>query len=142
MSECIFCAIVRGELPASRVYEDEHTLAFMDLRQPNPGHVLVICKQHADMVYELDDEQAGAVFRTAAKVARAVKAAYQPDGLNLWQSNGRAAGQEVPHFHIHVFARKQGDELFKVYNYPPPATPREALEEMAERIRASLDGRG
>lgn len=141
MSECLFCQIAAGKQPASKVYEDDEVLAFMDLRQPNPGHVLVIPRVHRKDVFELEDDLACHLFRVSARIARAVQAAYQPDGLNLWQSNGEAAGQEIFHFHIHVFARMTGDRLFYVYNVPPGPERRAALDSMAAELRAALERR-
>src|SRR5215207_2244758 len=92
MANCVFCKIVAKQIPASVVYEDESTLAFMDLGQVNPGHVLVAAKAHAETVYELDVAQAAALFRTVAKVARAVRDAFTPQGLSIYQANGSAAG--------------------------------------------------
>ncbi|MEO8719125.1 MAG: HIT domain-containing protein, partial [Burkholderiales bacterium] len=107
-ADCVFCKLVAKQIPASIVYEDESTLAFMDLGQVNPGHVLVACKAHADNIYALDEAQAAAVFRTAVRVARAVRAAFNPEGLSVYQANGKPAGQTVPHFHLHVLPRHEG----------------------------------
>ena len=82
MENCVFCRIARGELPASKVYEDEHTLAIMDIQSVNPGHMLVLVKPHRDNVYTLDDELAGAAMKTAARMARAALAV--PTGMT-WQ---------------------------------------------------------
>jgi histidine triad (HIT) family protein len=142
MSACLFCEIAAGRQPASRVYEDDEVLAFMDLRQPNPGHVLVIPRAHRPDVFALEEELACHLFRVSARIARAVQAAYHPDGLNLWQSNGEAAGQEIFHFHIHVFARMAGDRLFYVYPVPPGPERRERLDEMAAALRATLGAGG
>src|SRR5688572_297028 len=92
---CVFCRIMKKEIPASVVYEDDHTLAFMDLGQVNPGHVLVALKAHAENIYALDDAQAAAVFRSAARVARAIRTAFAPQGLSVYQANGAPAGQTV-----------------------------------------------
>ena len=81
MQDCVFCKIVAGQIPSTRVYEDEHTLAFMDIGQVNPGHVLVAVKNHADNLYALDDAQAAAVARSCARVARAIRDAFRPEGL-------------------------------------------------------------
>src|SRR4051812_36747610 len=81
MAQCVFCRIVAKEIPASVVYEDADTLAFMDLGQVNPGHVLVAAKAHAENIYALDDAQASAVFRTAAKLARSLRDTFSPQGL-------------------------------------------------------------
>jgi len=109
MPECIFCQIVLGQSPASRVYEDEHTLAFMDLQQATEGHVLVIPKRHVENIYELDEETTARLFHSVVRVARAMRASLQPLGLNLWQANGRAAGQSVFHAHVHLLPRREGD---------------------------------
>src|SRR6266498_3240778 len=97
-SNCVFCKIVAKQIPATVVHEDADTLAFMDIGQVNPGHVLVAAKSHADNIYALDDAQAGAVFRGAALVARAIRAAFSPPGLSVYQANGKPAGQTVFHF--------------------------------------------
>jgi len=135
-TDCIFCKLVAKQIPASIVYEDEATLAFMDLGQVNPGHVLVASKAHAENVYELDEAQAGAVFRTVARVARAVRAAFDPPGLSVYQANGKPAGQTVFHFHLHVLPRHDGDGMQLVWPVKNP--PRERLEEYCAQIRARL----
>lgn len=113
--DCVFCRIIRGELDSAIVYEDESTLAFMDLRQSNEGHVLVVPKRHFEQICDLDDDTASALAGTVCKVARAVRRVYAPDGLSIWQSNGPAAFQEVPHVHWHVFPRYKDDGHLVVY---------------------------
>lgn len=134
--DCVFCKLVARQIPASIVYEDEAALAFMDLGQVNPGHVLVASKAHAANIYELDDAQAAAVFRAAARVARAVRAAFDPPGLSLYQANGAPAGQTVFHFHLHVLPRHDGDGMQLVWPVKNP--PREQLEANCAKIRARL----
>jgi histidine triad (HIT) family protein len=136
MSDCIFCRIVAKEIPATVVHEDEHTLAFMDIGHVNPGHVLVAVKKHADNIFALDDAQAAAVFRSAAKVARAIRAAFEPQGLSVYQANGKSAGQTVLHLHLHLVPRYEGDGMALVWPVKNP--PREKLVEYAEKIRAKL----
>ncbi len=136
MDDCVFCRIVRGEIPSTRIWEDELTLAFMDIGSVNPGHMLVATKAHVEDIYGVPDETAGALMRTAARVARAVRTALSPDGLSLYQANGPAAGQTVFHVHIHVLPRWQGDPMDLVW---PVRNPERAeLEETAARIRAAL----
>jgi histidine triad (HIT) family protein len=135
-ADCIFCKLVAKQIPASVVYEDETTFAFMDLGQVNPGHVLVACKAHADNIYELDDAQAAAVFRAAARVARAIRAAFDAPGLSIYQANGKPAGQTVFHFHLHVLPRHDGDGMQLVWPVKNP--PREQLEAYCAKIRAKL----
>lgn len=138
MSPCVFCRIVAREIPATVVHEDEHVLAFMDLGQVNPGHVLVAVKAHADNLYELTDAQAGAVLRAAARVARAIRDAFKPEGLSVYQANGAAAGQTVFHYHVHLVPRHDGDGM--ALTWPVKNPPREQLEACAAKIRASLPG--
>jgi histidine triad (HIT) family protein len=136
MSDCVFCKIVAGQIPSTRVYEDEHTLAFMDIGQVNPGHVLVAVKKHADNLYALDDAQAAALARTSARVARAIRDAFKPEGLSVYQANGKAAGQTVFHYHVHLLPRHAGDGM--ELTWPVKNPPREKLEDYAARIRAGL----
>ena len=138
MSECVFCRIVARQIPATIVHEDDQTLAFMDLGQVNPGHVLVAVKKHAENLYALDDAQAGAVLRAAARVARAIRDAFQPEGLSVYQANGSAAGQTVLHYHVHLVPRHAGDGM--ALSWPVKNPPREKLEAYAARIRQSLPG--
>jgi histidine triad (HIT) family protein len=91
--QCIFCKIVAGDIPAAKVYEDALTVAFMDIGQVNPGHVLVASKRHAVTVLDLTPEEAAAVMQTAQRVAAAAEAAFAPDGITLFQANGAAGGQ-------------------------------------------------
>ena len=134
--DCIFCAIAERRAPAEMIFEDEQTMAFMDINPANPGHTLVIPKQHMRDIYELDEEMTTAVMRTAVRVAKAIEAALQPDGLNLLQSNGQAGGQAVFHFHMHVIPRWYGDGLHLAR--PPVRRERQAVEEVAARIKAHL----
>lgn len=136
MSECVFCKIVAKQIPAIVVHEDAHTLAFMDIGQVNPGHVLVAAKAHADDIYALDDAHAAAVFRAAVRVARAVHAAFSPEGLSVYQANGRAAGQTVFHFHLHLVPRHADDGMSLAWPVKNP--PREKLEQYAAQIRQKL----
>jgi histidine triad (HIT) family protein len=136
MADCIFCRIVAKQVPASIVHEDEHTLAFMDLGSVNPGHVLVAAKAHAESVFALDDTQATAIFRSVAKVARAIRDAFSAPGLSIYQANGKAAGQTVFHFHMHLVPRREGDGMN--LTWPVKNPPREKLEEAAAAIRARL----
>lgn len=136
MDQCVFCRIVRGEIPASIVFEDAHSVAFMDIGSVNPGHLLVATRAHVDNLYGLDDEQAAAVMRSAARLARALKSALAPAGLSLFQANEAAGGQTVFHFHIHVLPRWPEDGMQLAWPVRNP--PREQLERVAAQIRAAL----
>lgn len=135
---CIFCDLIQGKAPVSKVFEDEHTLAFMDLRQFHPGHVLVIPKRHIPDVRHLDDELGSAFMTTVVKVARAVSAAFPSDGMNLWHSVGAAGGQEVFHLHVHVLPRFEGDGLLQVYPKTPGYPEHAVLNDWATRINKQL----
>lgn len=136
MDNCVFCRIAAGELPASKVFEDEHTLVIMDLQSVNPGHMLVLVKAHRENVYALDDELAGAVFRTAARMARLVKKVCGCEGVTLFQANEPAGAQTVFHFHIHVLPRWENDGM--ALAWPAKNPPRAALEDMAAKLRAAI----
>lgn len=136
MADCVFCRIFTNEIPACMVYEDEHTFAFMDLGQVNPGHVLVATKKHVENVFGLDDDLAAAVFRTAARIARASSKAFDAPGLNLFQANGKAGGQTVFHFHLHVLPRREDDGMHLAWPVKNPS--RETLQGYSEKIRKAL----
>jgi len=136
MSDCVFCRIVAGQIPSTRVYEDEHTLAFMDIGHVNPGHTLVAVKKHAANLYELDEAQATAVARATVKISKAIKAAFQPEGLSVYQANGKPAGQTVFHYHVHLLPRHAGDGM--ELTWPVKNPPREQLEDYAGKIKAKL----
>ena len=135
MSDCVFCKIVNGQIPSTKVHEDGLTLAFMDIGEVNPGHVLVAVKPHVENIFGLDDTLAAAVFQTAARVARAVKKAYSPEGVTLYQANGSAAGQTVDHFHLHLVPRYAKDGMH--LTWPAQNPPREQLEANAAKLRAA-----
>lgn len=138
---CIFCEIIAGRAKASVAYEDDATLAFMDLRQFHPGHTLVVPKQHIVDIFELDDETGAALMSAAARTARGVREAFTPDGINLWQSNG-APWQEVFHLHIHILPRWRDDGLLRFAQGRLPRPVRSELDEQAAKIRTALDGAG
>lgn len=132
----IFSRIVAGEIPAVKVYEDDATLAFMDISPASRGHTLVICKaEHADL-FDIPPELLAAVHLAVQRVARAVRAALAPDGMNIIQNNGAAAGQSVFHYHVHIIPRWEGDGALRLWQ-PQQADPA-ALQALAEQIRAAL----
>ena len=109
--ECIFCAIVEGKIPSSKVYEDEHVFAFMDIAPANPGHLLIIPKQHYRNIFDMPAEVGSKIMEAAVPLAAAIRKALNPDGLNLFQSNEAAGFQTVFHFHLHLIPRWEGDPL-------------------------------
>ncbi len=131
----IFAKILRGELPKVSVYEDEHTLAFMDIMPSTDGHTLVIPKEAAENILDLSPEGAAQLIQTTQKVARAVKTALASPGVMLVQLNGAAAGQSVPHIHFHVLPRAHGLDL-KLHGRA--MVDAKVLEPIAAKIRAAL----
>jgi histidine triad (HIT) family protein len=119
------------------IHADAHTLAFMNLRQSNPGHVLVIPRRHLVTFDELDDDLAGHLARTVVRVARGVRAAFGAPGYNVFQNNGAAAGQDVFHLHVHLLPRWENDGVRPGYPIVP-IEPRARLNELAAQIRAAL----
>jgi histidine triad (HIT) family protein len=135
----IFTRIASGEIPAARVYEDEHTLAFLDVGPASRGHTLVICKEELPTLLDLPPDLLAAVARSVQTVARAIMAALQPDGLNIVQNNGAASGQTVPHYHVHIIPRWEGDNALRHWK-PGTSTPDE-LKELAAAISAQMGGK-
>lgn len=134
--DCVFCKIRDGQIPAFKVYEDQRTLAFMDINPLNPGHCLVMTKAHAPTIFDADPADLQAAIVAAKKVAAAVRSAIGADGLNLLQANGAAAFQSVPHFHLHVIPRFANDG--KGFDWKPVPGERQQIEKNAERIRTAL----
>ena len=131
----IFAKILRGELPKVGVYEDEHTMAFLDIMPSVEGHTLVITREAAEGILDLSPEGAAALIKTTQKIARAVKKALQSPGIMLVQLNGAAAGQSIPHIHFHVLPRAEGLDL-KLHGRQ--MVDAKALEPIAAKIRAAL----
>ena len=136
-NSCVFCAIVAGRAPAVVVYEDEHTLAFLDIHPATRGHTLVIPKRHSRDLLSVPTEDALHVMRTVQRVVKAVDAALRPDGINLIQANRRAAFQSVFHYHVHVIPRWWDDGLVPIWRHGR-AEP-EVLRELGKRIREAAD---
>lgn len=135
---CIFCDIINRSAQAGIVFEDETTLAFIDLRQANPGHVLVIPKAHINDVRDLDKETGSALMQSVSQITRAVGQAFPNNGISLWHSIGEAAFQEVPHLHIHIHPRLDDDNLFRVYQSLPENVDFATRERYAEMVRWEL----
>jgi histidine triad (HIT) family protein len=136
MAECVFCMIRDGKIPSAKVYDDDRTLAFMDINPLTRGHCLVVTKTHAATLYDAELEDLKAAIATAKKVAGALRKALNPDGLNVLQANGAAAFQSVPHFHLHLIPRWTGDG--KGFDWKLVAGQREEIMSTADRIRATF----
>jgi histidine triad (HIT) family protein len=118
-SDCIFCKIIAGEVPSLKLYEDDRVFAMMDINPFDDGHCLVITKAHAENLLNVDPDDLVAVLPAAQKICRAVEAALEPEGINLVQANGPAAGQTVYHFHTHIFPRRLNDGAMLNWGYTP-----------------------
>ena len=139
---CIFCRIIAGEQPSLTLYGDEHTVTIMDLRQPGwpqVAHVLVLPREHVETLDRLNPETATALMETTVKVSRAVQQVIRPEGYSVWQSNGEVAGQEVPHVHVHLLTRTEGDGLLRIYEIPPDEPSLDAMASVAHRLRQQLE---
>lgn len=142
-SECIFCKIVAGISECHEIYQDDATLAFMDIHPANDGHCLVIPKQHFEKVFDMPPAAFGTVASTAARVARVVNEVLRPGGISLLQANGELAGQSVLHVHVHVLPRRAGDGLpinWDRNRDEDQRFDRHRIAEIAERLRLRLRG--
>jgi len=138
VTECIFCEIMAGRAPGDIIYQDDLTVAFIDPRQHNPGHVLVVPRTHINDIRELDPRTGAGLMDTLIKITRAVTQAFPSEGMSLWHSIGPAAFQEVPHMHMHVHPRRLGDGLLRVYSGTPVDADPVVRALYAERLRNAL----
>ena len=136
MTDCVFCKIRDGVIPSVKVYEDDRTLAIMDINPVNPGHTLVLTKTHAATLFDSSPEDLGAAIVAARTIATAIRQALQPDGLNMLQANGAAAFQSVPHFHLHLIPRFTSDG--KGFDWKLVPGDRAQVTATGERIRAAI----
>lgn len=141
MTSCIFCEILAGNAPASKVYEDEICSAFMDIRPVNPGHVLVIPKAHFEDLTDLPAEVGGHLFQVAQRIALILpKTNVKNDGIDLFLAHGEAAGQDVFHVHLHVIPRYEGDGFgFKFGPNYRNLPERSELDTIATQIKEQLE---
>lgn len=132
----IFSNIISGEIPAFKVYEDGETLAFMDISPASRGHTLVISKDEHPDIFSIPLDTLAAVGRTTQIVARAIRDALKPDGLNIIQNNGSAAGQVVFHYHVHLIPRWEGDTAVRLWR--PQRGDMAELHRIAGQISAAI----
>jgi len=138
MQECIFCRIVRGELPSEVVYQTERVFAFLDIAPIAFGHVLVIPKEHYATLWEVPDALASELNQAWKQVGKAVMAATQATGLNVVMNNYASAGQVVHHAHWHLIPRREGDQLYQVVQGEYES--KNSMQKMAADIRQALAG--
>lgn len=135
--ECIFCKIIRGEIPSFKILEDDDVLAFLDVNPIARGHALVIPKHHSKDILETPAEWTGKAFAGAGRVAKAVQKTLNPDGINIVQANGPGAKQSVFHLHVHVIPRSMDDGLTMNWDLVPGDM--DALGKLAEQIAANVE---
>ena len=133
IDRCIFCEIVEGRLPAFKLYEDDLFIAILDRYPVNPGHTVIIPKFHAEDIFGLCEKEAPQIMPLAQKIAGKIKEALNPDGFNILQNNGKAAGQVIFHYHMHIIPRYTGDGV-KIHPSSKNVTEAE-LEEAAAKLK-------
>lgn len=139
MSDCLFCKIVAGEIPSLKVYEDEHVFAFMDIMPLSKGHTLLVPKKHCQDLFEMPEDVAANLYKAAPKVANAIKAAFDPKGMNTVNNNGAFAGQSVFHYHLHLIPRYDENDGLKVqWLSRQDEFSKEQLEEISASIQENL----
>lgn len=138
MDGCVFCKIRDGQIPSTKIYEDERTFCIMDINPLSPGHCLVVTKAHAATVWEASLADLHSVIATAQRVAGALRQALRPEGLNMLQANGAAAFQSVPHYHVHLIPRWANDG--KGFDWTLVAGDRDQIAKTGEKLRAALGG--
>lgn len=135
--DCLFCQIIAGEVNSYKVYEDEFSLAILDLFPISPGHVLVMPKNHYDRLSDIDETDAANVFRTVVKVQKAlVNLTPNNDGFNILQNNGKGAGQEIEHVHFHIRPRFKDDHVR--FKFPKSNIPGAQMKFVQEKLLASI----
>ena len=140
MDDCIFCSIIKGSLPASIIYEDKYLLAFMDIQPVNKGHVLIISRQHKELIFELDDIILSRMFVLAKNINNAIReSGIKAEGINLFLADGKSAGQEVMHVHLHIIPRFLNDGFGFIFPEGYEKRPqRNELDIISEKIKSHL----
>lgn len=138
MQDCIFCKIVRNEIPSKKVYEDQDTIAFLDINPANPGHCLVIPKKHAESISDVDENDLKRMVATVRVMAKRIKSSLNADGINVLQNNGRHAGQIVSHIHFHVIPRYPNDQV--IITYQKASVPN--MDEIQKKLSGEPDWTG
>ena len=137
MDGCVFCKMVAGEIPVTKVYEDEAVLAFLDIGPLSDGHTLVVPKRHCTRIHACEPNVLADVGARLGRIAQAIATAMKADGYNVLSNNGSAAGQVVDHLHFHIIPRRTGDKVFT--EWPSYEYEQGQIEEIAARIRRNLE---
>ncbi len=135
MTDCIFCKIVKGEIPSYKVYEDDKALAFLDIGPVNKGHTLIIPKEHHETVLDMPDELLAHISIITKKIAKGVMQGMEVKGFNIVQNNFKVSGQIIPHYHIHIIPRLEDDGL---KTWPQGEYKENEAEEIVKKIKNSI----
>ena len=138
MEDCIFCKIIKGEIPSFKVYEDDKVFAFEDINPISEGHTLITPKQHAQDLWEIEVEDLTAVHLASKKIIQAIKDTLNPSGVACLQLNGRGANQVVMHYHFHLIPRLEGTPELPVTSWELKQGNMDAIKETAEKIAAAI----
>ncbi|MCG6911925.1 MAG: HIT family protein [Deltaproteobacteria bacterium] len=138
MDDCIFCKIVRGEIPSFKIYEDERVYAFADINPLSDGHTLIIPKAHAENLGQVSEADLTAIHLTSKKIYAAMQTALGADAVALVQANGRAVNQVVMHYHLHLIPRKNSEPNLEVTNWEMIPGDMEAIKTESEKLAAAL----
>lgn len=138
MESCIFCKIVKGEIPSFKVYEDEKVLAFEDINPISPGHTLIIPKKHARDLWEISDDDLTGIHMASKRIIQAIKTALNPSGVACVQLNGPGANQVVLHYHLHLVPRMAGGPELPVATWELKEGDMDAIRKTAARIAAAI----
>lgn len=138
MEDCIFCKIVKGEIPCFKVYEDDKVLAFEDINPIAEGHTLIIPKKHTQNLWEISGEDLTAIHLASQKIALALKEALNPIGVAVLQLNGRGVNQVVMHYHLHLMPRKSDGAELPVTEWELKSGDMDAIKKTAEKIAATI----
>lgn len=139
MVDCIFCKIIKGEIPSFNVYEDEKVLAFEDINPVTDGHTLLIPKIHAQDLWDINEESLIAVQIASKKVIRAIKDVLDPSGVLALQSNGKGAGQAVDHYHLHLIPRLKESPELPMAQWELQPGDMEKIKETAEKLKTAMN---
>ncbi len=137
MDDCVFCKIISGKIPSLKFYEDDKCIAILDINPANKGHSLIISKEHFSNIYDIDDEVLSDMILVAKRVAKAVKENFECDGVNIIMNNEKAAGQIIPHAHIHVIPRFENDEV--VITYKKKELNKDEFIEIMKKLMDSVE---
>ncbi|MFZ0240196.1 MAG: HIT family protein [Desulfobacterales bacterium] len=138
MENCIFCKIIRGEIPCFKIFEDEKVLSFADVNPITPGHILIIPRRHAENIWQIEPEDLAAIHQASLRIARAMKASLGAEGIALLQLNGRAVNQVVMHYHLHLIPRQSSDPRLTMTEWELVPGDMAAIKEKAAAIAAAI----